>query len=167
MRGLLCTIPTVAYPLRVLPSGRGSDSVTGVCDLNLGEKEIVVSLSPEWLAKYSEASETAKTKGFFMRRAYKVQDSRVNWLREKVGNGMSIPYAEVGKVVGKKRKGGPSVRKQGNLVEYDVRFDFNKGEHFWSESYVEFMLTAGEYAEIRGCLVANAALAGRADFLES
>ncbi len=135
-----------------------------VCDLRLDAEKMSVSLNREWLAKYAERSQAQKAGGLFERQASRVGDSEVKWLREKLGDGLSVPYSQIQKVAGKTRKGGPKFKKQGNPVEYDVRFDFNKGEHFWSESYVEFMLTAGECAAIQEYITGEKELGGRVDF---
>lgn len=165
LKGLMCQVPTSVSPLNTLPLS--NDFLIGVCNLTLDAEKISVSVDPEWLAKFSERSEAQKKGGFFTRRASKVADSRVNWFKEKLGGRVSVPYSQIGKVVGKKWKSpGPSFKKLGNPVEYMVRFNFNEGDHFWSKSYVEFMLTAGEYATIVGCLRIKPGLAGRADFQE-
>ena len=170
IRNLMCKLPTVAYPTRLIPSARGGpDWTLGVCDLTFTGEEMSVTLNEEWLNKQAQLSEAAKTKGFFERRAYKVQDAQVKWLREKFGTGLTVPFSEIGKVTGKKGMGmgAPNIKKEGTLVDHNVKFDFNAGEHFWSKSYFQFLVTEAEYASIGAYLVGKSVFTRRLDFQES
>lgn len=155
LNGLVMVVPTI----------HSDHPAMGVCDLNLADDNFSISVNQEWLAERAAASEAAKDKGYFDRRAQGLGDADVDWFTEKLGNGMTTSYDQVGKVSGKRWRGFLNYKKQETPVDHKLRFDFSKQHHFWSgsEAYVEFWLTSSEYASITAFLVTKSALVDRMD----